>query len=216
MKKLPLFFYTLVVILFGCKSTSYFKTPNDVLRKPGTIYFIDGTSKAGQISIQFEADIEVKNGISLKPTGSVTEERIPVRNVKAYTIDGYYYVPKEIDLYFTGTYNFLFIKRLTKENAKIQFYELHQAYKSNVTGEELYFYFISLPTHSQYEVWNIYSKNLVPYFDLKMSKIVEDCPALAEKIRVKQKGYFLPQLNLANSKKVAVFKRVIDEYNSCK
>jgi hypothetical protein len=202
--------------LAGCKTNSYFKTSNDVLRKNGTVYFFNGKEKTGLITIQFETTTEKSNYIELLTDGETAAEKIDAKTVKGYSINGDYFVPKKVDLYYTGTYNLLFVKRLTPEKSKIQLYELHQLYKSNVTGEELYFYFISLPEHDIYDTWNTYSNNLVPYFDLKMGKIVEDCPELAKKIKSKSKGYFLSQINFNTSKKVAVLKKIIEEYNLCK
>jgi hypothetical protein len=207
---------TFIAAIAGCKTSSYFKNSNDVLKKYGTIYFINGKEKSGLISVQFETGKEATNYIDFLPEGEITAEKIDATTVKAYTINGDYFVPKKIDLYFTGIYNLLFVKRLTIEKSRIHLYELHQLYKSSDTGEDLYFYFISLPEHGMYDVWNTYSKNLVPYFDFKMSKIVEDCPELAEKIKSKKKGYFFPQVNFNNFKKAAVLKKIIEEYNLCK
>jgi hypothetical protein len=214
--KRSILFFCFTVVLSGCKTTSYFKTPNDVNGKRGIIYLKDGTERAGDITIQFEAGIESKNFIELLPTGATLSDKILIRNIKEYSIDGNYYVPKNIDTYFTGIFHLLFVKRLTPEHSKINLYELHQLYKSNDTGEELYFYFVSLPVQEPYEVWNINSINLVPGFDIKMSKLVNDCPELAKKIQLKKSGYYLPYLNFGNHKKVAVFKKIIDEYNMCK
>ena len=64
--------------------------------------------------------------------------------------------------------------------------------------------------------WNIEGRRLVPDFENKMSEIVKDCPALAEKIRRKEKGYFYAQVSLIDSKRVETLMNIIDEYNKCR
>jgi hypothetical protein len=212
------FIFIVIVIFFfnACKTAPYFKTSNDFYRQEISLDLLNGDQLIGETSVLFEQSDPAKGYIEFKNKSDNSIQKIPVKNIKGYTYKKEYYVPKYVDLYYTGSYNFLFVKRLTKENSKIQFYELHQLYKSNDTGEELYYYFISLPNHSLYETWNIYSKNLVPNFEIKMSAIVDDCPKLAAKIKERANGYFLSQVSFSNSKKVEVFERIIEEYNNCK
>lgn len=212
-------FIIIVIIAFlfnSCKIYPYFKTPNDFSRQKITIDLLDGKQLNGEASIYFEERIQAPDYIEVNATGDSSKKRIPVKSIKGYTYNNEYYSTKYVDLFFTGTYHLLFLKRLTKENSKIQFYELHQLFKSNDEGREAFYYFISLPGHSQFETWDINSKNLVPDFDLKMSAIVDDCPSLATKIKEKKDGYFLPKINFSNSKKVEVFQKIIEEYNNCK
>ena len=211
------FLYPVSAIIFlnACRAVPYFVTSNDFYRQEITLDMIDGNKLTGETSVLFEETVPAQNFIELKTKDGIVQS-IPIKNIKGYFYKEDYYAIKYVDLYYSGTYNLLFIKRLTKENSRIQFYALHQVRKTNDTGEELYFYFISLPNHSLYETWNIYSKNLVPDFDSKMSAIVSDCPQLAEKIKEKRNGYFLARYNFSNSKKVEVFTRIIEEYNKCK
>lgn len=203
------------IFLNACRTIPYFATSNDFYRQEITLDMIDGNKLTGETSVLFEEKTPASNFIELKTKDGIVQS-IPIKNIKGYFYKEDYYAIKYVDLYYSGTYNLLFIKRLTKENSRIQFYELRQLRKSNDTGEELYFYFISLSNHSLFETWNIYSKNLVPNFDVKMSAIVSDCPQLAEKIKEKRNGYFLAHYNFSNSKKVEVFMRIIEEYNKCK
>jgi len=210
-----IFFILVIIFLNACKTLPYFATSNDFYRQEITLDMIGGKKLTGETSVLFEEKTPAPDFIELKvKDGSI--QRMPIKGIKGYIFKEGYYAVKYVDLYYSGTYNLLFVKRLTKENSKIQFYELHQVRKTNDTGEDLYFYFISLPNHSLFETWNIYSKNLVPNFDSKMSAIVSDCPELAAKIKAKTKGYFLAQYNFSNSQKVEVFKRIIEEYNNCK
>lgn len=199
----------------GCKTVAYFHTSNDMFGQNGTVYLEDGTEKNGEITIFFETGQEPKNFIELKLNGK--SEKIFIKEIKGYKIKDKYYVPRFVDLDGNGINHLLFVQRLTKENSKIHLYELYQRNQgNNAYGEDIYSYYISLPTLAKYEVWNASSKNLVPRFEEKMSKIVSDCPSLANKIQQQNKGYFYGQVTLSNQKKAEVLKRIIDEYNQCK
>jgi len=202
------------VFTSGCVS-SYFATPNDVFLRHATIYFDSGTQKTGEITVQFENGVTSNRYVTLYNKDLHQSEQINVDTVKYYQLNNDVYVPKKIDFNFDGTYHFLFVKRLTEENSKIHLYELHQDYKTNATGEDKRLYFISFPLFSKYEVWATYSKNLFPDFADKMSRQLADCPALAEKVRSKTKGYFIASQVIPESTKLGVYKRIIEEYNSC-
>jgi hypothetical protein len=197
----------------SCKPIAYFNSPNDVFEKDAVIYMLNGTQQKGQITITLETGHETDNFIWLKNGG--IEKKVLTDSIASYSIDEDYYFPKKIDLEFNGVERLLFVKRLTAQNSRIQLYELFKAGNHTSDGTDLLVYYVSLQTHSRLEAWNTSGKNLEPNFDEKMSKIVEDCPALANKIKQKAKGYFLPQITLSNSKKEEVFKRIIEEYNNC-
>jgi hypothetical protein len=82
-------------------------------------------------------------------------------------------------------------------------------------GEVRYSYYLSWPSFGQKETMNTRSSALLPQFEEKMSKIVDDCPALAEKIRLKEKGYFIPMTSFKLKKHPEVLLKIINEYNNC-
>jgi hypothetical protein len=132
-----------------------------------------------------------------------------------YVINGNTYIPKKIDLNFTGEYHYLFVKRLTGEEDRMQLYELHQLFKSNDVGEETSYYYISLPSSPMYEAIDINSDKLIPNFENKMAAYVSDCPELADKIKHREKGYNYSFFSL-RPKKLEVISRIVKEYNECK
>jgi hypothetical protein len=202
-------------IVSGCKITAYFHTPNDMVRQYGTVYLENGTEKTGAITIDFEIGHPAKDFISLSLNGKPV--KVYIKDVKGYKIKDKYYVPRYIDVEGNGINYLLFVRRLTSEGSKIHLYEFYKrdGY-SNASGEDPYSYYISFPTLSKYDVWNVSGKYLVPRFDEKMSKIVSDCSALARKILQQDKGYFYTQLTTSNQKRAEVLKKIIDEYNECK
>jgi len=203
----------LTIIAIGCKAVSYFNTPNDVFKKDGIVYMLDGTEKKGEMTIKFESWYGADKFIQLENAGR--EERVLIDSIKSYRINDDYYFPKRIVLENSDQERLLFVKRLTKENSRINLYELYQARRQTSDGQEHFFYYISFPTQGTLEVWNIVSKNLVPNFDEKMGKLVEDCSVLSNKIKDRSRGYFLAQFTLSDTKKVEILKRIIDEYNDC-
>ena len=218
MKPFLAFCISCIFICTGCVST-YFKTPNDLYRETATVYLNDGTEKEGELTVQLETEFTSENSVTLFDKEKKQTEKIPVKAINYYKIKDNYYFLKDIDLDLNGVSHLLFVKRLTGENSRIQLYELQQRYKSTETGEERKLYFISLPASGKYEALNIYSKQLTHEFEYKMSEIVKDCSSLADKIRTKSKGYYIPSapsLLFPESKRIEVYKKIIEEYNTCK
>jgi hypothetical protein len=169
--------------------------------------------KKGQITIQFETGQSARRSIELFNAGHL--EKIAVDDINYYTVGENRYYPKIVDIDLNGSQMLLFLKQLSVQNSRIGLYELYQQKSQANDGVDKYFYFISLSTYGRLEVLSIASKTLVPNFDQKVSKLVEDCPALAEKIRQKEKGYYLPALVLSDQRKATVYLTIINEYNGC-
>ena len=201
-----------LITLVSCKPASYFITPNDVLAKDGIVYMLNGTEKKGKISVMVDTGLEPDKFIRLKVGDST--ERILIDSIQSYYINGDYYFPKVVALDFGGTQALLFVKRLTKENSRIHLYEL-KIHRSNTNdGSDLIAHYISLGTHKRLETWLVGDKHLIPNFEEKMSKIVEDCIILSNKIKQKDKGYFISGLTLSLVR-LETLKRIINEYNNC-
>jgi hypothetical protein len=77
-------------------------------------------------------------------------------------------------------------------------------------------YYLQLPYEKGDGGWSIAQSKFVPNFDEKMSKIVEDCPQLSQKIANKEKGYFYSQFGGSDEKRVDLLWNIIDEYNQCR
>jgi hypothetical protein len=115
------------------------------------------------------------------------------------------------------------MKRLTPDNSKIQLYEYldketsYSGFRRNrvVTSLEKNYY-VQLPSEKEDGVWDIGSSKFVPNFDEKMSKIVNDCAVLSQKIANKEKGYFYPQVGSSDEERVDRLWNIINEYNKCR
>ncbi|MGZ3924346.1 MAG: hypothetical protein ACXVBJ_11300 [Flavisolibacter sp.] len=210
-------FSTLLIctVLFdGCKAAAEFKTPNDTGKSEATVYFFDGTVKKGVLSVVFENQDPNMNHIYFIPANSTTAETLDYRTIKSYSIDGDVYVPKLVDIYVNDRKLYLFVKRLTTENARLQLFELHQLFKSSDSGEENFEYFISKLGSGVYDAVNINSSQLFP-FEKAMEAYVMGCPSLLQKVLRKQKGYYY-SFSTFKTKRIEVMKRIVEEYNNCK
>lgn len=209
----------------GCKSYTYFATPNDVLKADCQLVLVDGQELNGKLTIQFETGQVAKNKIEIQLADNSVKQVI-VDSIKCYRYKTDWYYPKQADLeayqvpyrdkvYAPEERNLVFVKRLSAENGRVGFYELYQSGSKSPDGKEHYYYYVGFPGDDRHTVWNIGSSKFLPDFDKKMSKLLSGCPALAEKIRNRADGYTLSQISL-DLKKYEVFKRVVNEYNNCK
>ncbi len=210
----------LLVLLTGCATQSYFKSPNDVFKEKVVLYLLNKPPVSGTLTITFENDFnrDLANVQAPKfmPEGKNEEEKIDIKEIVGYTFDKNYYALKQFYLFTNNSYHFLFGKRLTGEASKIQLYELYETGKGNATGQTEYSYFITMPGFGRYETLNTHSEKLTPNFDLKMSELVADCPTVAQKIRNKQKDYFIPVVSFNTFKHKEVMMKIIEDYNNCK
>ena len=222
--KLLAYAIPLSILICSCTTTSYFTTANDLQNKDCTLYLLNGQQQNGKLTIQFETGHDAKKTVTLKTPAKKIE--IPVDSVKYYRVGPDTYWPKEIDLnafeipyvynlYLPNVRNILFLKKLTKENARMDLFELYQSRNKTSDGQDHYEYYVSFPTEGRLMASNIRSAVFFPSFDEKMSKLVSDCPQLAAKIESKTKGYSLAQFSV-DVQKINVFKRIVQEYNACK
>lgn len=184
------------------------------------MYTKDKPAMKGLLSVPFESlynsTTYAGHTLDFIPDGKTQKENIEIGDVIGYSIDSNYYALKRLIFVSDNAAHLLFVKRLTKEDSRIQLYELYESGRRNATAETEYLYFISLPGASPYETINTRSSALVPNFDLKMSALVSDCPALKEKIRDRVDGYFIPLMTRRESWYRDVMLNIINEYNACR
>jgi hypothetical protein len=209
----------ILIFLSGCKTTAFFVSPNEVHKENVVLYLKNQEKISGIINIDLEngsgLHTEFKPIIEIMPEGKTTWQRFNITDITAYTMGSDYFPVKDLDVDLNGTHFLLFVKRMTAENSKIQLYEQYESGKGNSTGESKYSYFLSFPGFGPLETINAKSSRLVPNFDSKMSNMVDDCPALAKKIRSRQKDYFLAMGTFNIKKTPEVLMRIINDYNNC-
>ncbi len=225
MQRLILFAFCSILAFTSCKAPFY-NTANNMRLINGTVFTNDGKEIPGQVTLNLENYRSSRLYVTVLPRDSRQEQRINITDIKGINIRSDYYEPKLIDMGgFGNTDEFRFVKRLTKEGSRIHLYELYEQRtrqsnsRYNNAGSYQtpeYSYYITTPGHTrQQAAWNIEGRRLTPNFEDKMSEIVKDCPALAQKIKAKQKGYFYAQVSLIDSKRIETMMGIIEEYNQC-
>ncbi len=211
----------LCLILFtGCKPGIYFLTANQLRKQKVILFLRDGSKVPGLLTVTFEtfnsANITYSDAVEFIPEGKDSMEKIKLNAIDGYAMGNDFYALKKLDIYMNSINRLLFVKRLSPENSKIQLYELYESGRGNYSGEVKYSYYLTLPSSGPLETINTRSSVIMPSFELKMSNIVADCPSLAEKIRLKQEGYFLPMVTFNIKKHPEVLLKIINEYNACR
>jgi hypothetical protein len=219
MKKLILPVFTLIV-LASCKSAAYFDTPNDLKNMPATLYLNNGKTYQGKLVVH--TSNYSNSAVKLYEEGDKKPMNFSIMDVKGYQFRNDYYELKEVrgGLRFGKEYSFM--KRLTRDDSRIHLYENTEKITTsngpnsgNYTRYETEYY-LQLPKEEGDAVWPLSSSKFVPNFDEKLSQMVADCPALAQKIRNKAEGYFYAQVSMFKEKRVNVLMQIIDEYNNCR
>ncbi len=214
----------LILLTSGCRTYSYFNSPNNLLNEDCQVFLMNGTKIDGKLTVQFETGHFSDNYLKIM-TNPNTEKKILITDIQCYKFRNEYYVPKQIDLeeytipiryklYTPNVNNILFLRRLTSENAKLQLFELFQSKDNTSDGFDQHNYYISFNNENRLVTWSIRGTKFFPNFDQKMSSIVSDCPALSKKIEEREMGYVVKQVSI-DAKKNEVIKRIIDEYNQC-
>jgi hypothetical protein len=209
----------IAVTSLSCTPTASFNSPNDITYITGTIYLSNGNTVEGKLSVD-----DWSGYVRVYLQGERKPQRYKLSEVDGYKIRNEYYELKEIKDggALSRKYRFHFMKRLTPDNSKLQLYEFldketyNAGYRRPRTVTTLEkSYYIQLPSEKEDGVWDISQAKFVPNFDEKMSKIVNDCPGLSQKIANKDKGYFYPQFGGSEENRVDMLWKIINEYNKC-
>lgn len=246
MKSQTLLILVSALLLFSSCTTitrSLYDSPNNMSNVKSTLYLKNGRTISGRLTINTEH--KKHNKISIQTSDYNAPQRFKLKNVKGYAIDGDYYSLQQVNdntiviekgnpllEQLLTKKKYFFMKRITPENSRIHLYENHfiKAARDEkpVNATRVIEYYIQLPSNESKTVYAIDGKKLLPHFENKMSKIVNDCPDLAFKIAQRQPGYFYARqraiviierpdvFSASEDQKVAVLMNIINEYNRCK
>lgn len=221
MKRKILLLAFFAVLLCSCGSVSSFESPNNLRNLSGTLYLTNGKTIDGRLTIQmgnlFSSDVKIY------ADGDKDAMKFNIGEVQGYRLRGNYYALKEIRGGINFGKRYSFMKQITKDASRINLYESINKVEetSRVNGSNVSRsryepeYYMQLLSENGDDVYALTSSRFVPNFDEKMSRMVGDCPSLAQKIAAKEKGYFYAQISLSSEKRVEVLLNIIDEYNRC-
>ncbi|RPD51312.1 hypothetical protein [Paracnuella aquatica] len=211
-----LFFAAACCCLFSaCATQAVIYSPNQIQNTPGTIYLSNGDSATGLLSLNnevlFPKDIRVQ-----QPDGN---QQIHLMDVKGMQVGNNYFELKHHSNHWRPSSGFYFMERITPADFEIQVYrhlERKQKGKSlqQVVHEPVFY--VQFPGEKQDRVWASNSKKLMPHFEKKMSRLLKDCPQLADTIRHKERGYFYNRLNATEAQRGQVLLRIAEAYHACR
>ena len=158
-------------------------------------------------------------GIHFFENGSKKDKFFKPEEIKAFQMGDSYY-----ELKFLGPGGSVntplkktIVKRLTPAGSKMAMYEyLNHSSSKNGQGfveykDELV-YFVQLPNTKDDKIYQFSDNKFVPKFESKVSAMVADIPALAEKIKSKNKDYWYPFVT-EQAHQNKVWWNIVNEYN---
>lgn len=185
---------------------------------PGTLYLTNGKSINGKLVIQTGNIFGSR--VKIYEEGDTRPMHFDLSEVEGYELRNQYYALKERRQGLSINRIPVFMKRLTPAESKIHLYEYEEKITTNNGNQSSSTryqtdYFMELPGEKGIAVYAVNSSRFVPNFDEKMSRMVQDCPALSAKIASKTDGYFYAQVTVFKEKRPNVLLNIIDEYNRC-
>lgn len=203
MKKLLFFTLYITMCIYGFSQTM---EPEIVRMGKGKIIMLDGTTLEGEVQFSHT------NQTRLTLWANEEAQKIKTKEVKEFEIEGSRYVRISSGALSMGS-DEVFAKCLTPENFKISIYE---HISQGIVGSGGLFktdraYFVKFP--SEEKARDFGDVTLIP-FNKKVSKLVEDCPALSKKILDKEKNYKLGVITTPEIQ-LDVYMRIANEYQQC-
>jgi len=188
--------------------------------KPATLFLGDSLAIHGRLMLG-KKDWSLSNEIYIRffEGSSKKVNYYKPEQVKGFLMGDSYYEPKFLGA--GGPVNTsmhkTMVKRLTPAGSRMAMYEYENTtITKNASGYTEYkttpVYFVQLPNTTDDKVYQFSDNKFVPHFDTRVSGFVADKPALADKIKSKNKDYFYAFVT-QESKQLKVWWNIINEYN---
>lgn len=204
----------LCLLICSCSTSAVFYSPNHFKNTKGVVLLSGGDSVKGYISMNMEVMVHPKLSVRNKDK---QDEKIFLHDVSAIKIASDTYELRHIGKGGPGR-NLYFMKRLTTPDSKIHLFEHLEKrgnHRSDKRADYQVKYYIQFANQPRYSVWPVSGSHFQPHFDNKLGELLQDCPALAEKVLKKDQGYFYRGFNTTEKDKLKVWLRIIKEYNEC-
>jgi hypothetical protein len=193
---------------------------NNNYAQQATLFINDSIILYGRLLLA-KKDWSLNNdiGIHFFENGSKKAKFYKPEEIKGFQMGDSYYEPKFLGQ--GGPVNTsskkTIVKRLTPAGSKMAMYE-YQDHSSNKNGQGYVEYkdvtvlFVQLPNTTNDKIYQFGDNKFVPNFDKKVSAFVANKPALAEKIKNKDKDFFYAFVT-EQSRQSKVWWNIINEYN---
>jgi hypothetical protein len=211
--------FLLSCLFFAACNTPYYSSVNDMNAQPASITLASGVQINGKVSVKITNNYYNTERVLFAEGAEKEYKKYTLAEVKSLYINGATYYVKTIVSTGNSRNVQRFVKEISLPGGRMALYENEVVTRNDnaSTNETKLQYFVQLPNATSNEVYNIATNKFTPNFDDKMSSYVQDCPALAEKIKSKDKAYFYPFLVNDNSpRRKSVLLQIINDYNNCK
>jgi hypothetical protein len=204
---------TLTAIFLFISSLTFAQTQEAeiIYSGPGKAILEDGTIKEGEL---YHSRVTQRR-VGFKSDG--VEETFKSNEIKEFYINNLHFVKVQSAALGVKDPDFAIVK--SSEGAQVKLYEVcwqHNIGKA-IGNEAPQFttyrdYYAQFPTQKQ--IKPLGDVTFIP-FAKKVSKLVESCPPLSEKIAGKEKGYSIG-LVASDEMKLEVFARISEDFENCK
>ena len=193
---------------------------NDNAAQPAVLFINDSTALNGRLLLG-KKDWSLSNEIYIRffEGNSRKVKYYKPEDIKGFQMGDSYFEPKFLGQ--GGGVNTpsrkTMVKRLTPAGSKMAMYEYedHTSTK-NTSGYTEYktvlVYFVQLPHTTDDKVYQFSDNKFTPHFDTRVSNLLADNPALAEKIKNKNKDYFYAFVT-QGTHQYDVWWNIVNEYN---
>ncbi|MEI9957111.1 MAG: LamG domain-containing protein [Ferruginibacter sp.] len=193
---------------------------NNDYAQTATLFVNDSVVLYGKLLLakkdwSFSAEI----GVHFFENGSKKMKYFKTEEIKGFKMGNNYFVPKFLG---QGSAESIpsrktMVRVITPPNSRINMYEyIAQSNTKNPSGYVEYhstpIHFVNIPGAKDDKVYQFCDNKFVPHFDTRVSAMVADKPALAEKIKSKDKSYFYQQISEL-SRQEKVWWNIVNEYN---
>jgi|GEM_PF-3133510 len=193
---------------------------NNEYAQQATLFVNDSTVLYGRLLLgKKDWSFNTEMGVHFFENGSRKDQYFKTTEIKGFKMGSNNFVPKylgqgsSVSVPNTKT----MVRQLTAVGSKINMYEYIAQTNTKAANGILQYqatliHFIEIPNSKDDKIYQFSDNKFVPHFETKVSNMVADNPALAEKIRSKNKDYFYAQITEAGHQE-KVWNNIVNEYN---
>lgn len=193
---------------------------NNSYAQPAALYINDSVVLNGKLFLG-KKDLSFRNEIYIRFFEGTSNKvkYYKCEEIKGFQMGDSYYEPK----FLAGgggkrtSLRKTMVRRLTPAGSKMAMYECENHYHTNNNllyreYKDLLIYFVQLQDTHDDKIYQFTDNKFTPQFDSKVSALVSGKPALADKIRSKDKDFFYSQIT-GEKHQLQVWWNIINEYN---
>ncbi len=212
-----LVYFLFIGLAFMACNTPYYASVNNMAGQPATLTLTNGQVLSGKIQVSAFDSYSTIGNVAFAEGVSTAYKTYYLNEIDFLFFNGSNYSVKNLKGNEMWGGNALrFIKELTPAGSRLQLFE-HESISRGTDGKEIKEtqLFVQLPENSR-DVYNAQSEKFIPNFDDKVAHYTSSCPAVADKIKAKNKDFFYAFVNKGALRRKQVWMNIVNEYNHCK